>query len=80
MKEQEILALVNKDRYSKRKQMARKGVAYYEARHDILDYKIYFIDADGRLCEDSMRSNSRVSHPFFTELVDQEVQLSLIHI
>lgn len=77
MKEQEILALVNKDRYSKRKQMARKGVAYYEARHDILDYKIYFIDADGRLCEDSMRSNSRVSHPFFTELVDQEVQYIL---
>lgn len=77
MKEQEILALVNKDRYSKRKRLARKGVAYYEARHDILDYKIYFIDADGRLQEDVMRSNVRVSHPFFTELVDQEVQYIL---
>lgn len=77
MKEQEILALVNQDRYSKRKRLARKGVAYYEARHDILDYKIYFIDADGRLQEDAMRSNVRVSHPFFTELVDQEVQYIL---
>ena len=77
MKEQEILALVNKDRYSKRKRKARKGVAYYEARHDILDYKIYFIDADGILREDLIRSNIRVSHPFFTELVDQEVQYIL---
>lgn len=77
MTAQEILALVNKDRYSKRKRIARKGVAYYEARHDILDYKIYYIDGDGRLCEDTMRSNVRVSHPFFTELVDQEVQYIL---
>lgn len=77
MKEQEILALVNKDRYSKRKRIARKGVAYYEARHDILDYKIYAIDEDGRLYEDTVRSNIRVSHPFFTELVDQEVQYIL---
>lgn len=77
MTDQEILALVNKDRYSKRKRIARKGVAYYEARHDILDYKIYFIDDDGRLFEDSMRSNVRASHPFFTELVDQEVQYIL---
>lgn len=77
MTDQEIITLVNKDRFSKKKKMARKGVDYYDARHDILDYRIFFIDADGKLQEDVMRHNSRVSHPFFTELTDQEVQYIL---
>ena len=77
MTEQEIIALINKDRYSREKRLAKKGVDYYDARHDILDYRIFFIDKDGQLQEDVMRTNSRVSHPFFTELVDQEVQYIL---
>lgn len=77
MTKQELIMLINKDRYSREKRYARKGEAYYEARHDILDYRIYYIDADGRLQEDTLRTNSRISHPFFTELVDQEVQYLL---
>lgn len=77
MTEKELITLINKDRFSREKRYARKGVDYYEARHDILDYRIYYIDADGRLQEDAMRTNSKVPHPFFTELVDQEVQYLL---
>ena len=77
MTEQEIITRINQDRYGREKRRARKGAAYYDGRHDILDYRIYFIDGDGRLQEDAIRTNSRVSHPFFTELVDQEVQYLL---
>ncbi|MBQ8982701.1 MAG: phage portal protein [Lachnospiraceae bacterium] len=77
MTPEEMTTLINEDRYSKAKRHARKGQDYYEGKHEILDYQIYFIDADGNLQRDYQRSNVRVSHPFFTELVDQEVQYLL---
>lgn len=73
----EIKQFINEDQTSVKKQRAKKGVAYYEARHDIKDYKIYYFDDDGILQEDKTRSNERISHPFLTELVDQCVQYML---
>ena len=75
--EAEILKFINNDRQSKKKELARKGQAYYEAEHDIKKYKVYYVDGDGKLQEDKLRSNIKISHPFFTELVDQQVQYML---
>ena len=74
---QEIKTFIDNDRASIKKQLARTGQRYYEADHDIKDYRIFFIDDDGNIQEDKTKSNIKISHPFFTELVDQEVQYML---
>ena len=73
----EIKRFIDDDRTSEKKRFAREGQKYYEGQHDILKYKIYYVDADGNVQEDKMRSNIKISHPFFTELVDQQVQYML---
>ena len=73
----EIKTVIDNDRASKKKQLARVGQRYYEAEHDIRDYRLFWIDQDGKVQEDKHRSNIKISHPFFTELVDQEVQYML---
>lgn len=75
--EQEIRTLIDNDEASKKKQLAKKGVAYYEGQHDIEEYRIFFINADGKLEEDKTKYNSRISHPFFKLLADQEAQYML---
>lgn len=73
----EIKAFIDNDASSDKKRFARVGQKYYEGDHDIRKYRLYFINADGDLREDTTRSNIKISHPFFTELVDQEVQYML---
>lgn len=77
LKLEEIKQFINEDAISVKKRYARKGQAYYEAEHDIKQYRIFYYNADGVLTEDKTRSNVRISHPFFTELVDQAVQYIL---
>ena len=72
--EQEILDFINNDRMSDKKNYARIGQRYYEGDHDIKNYRLFYYDADGNIQEDTTRSNIKISHPFFTELTDQEVQ------
>lgn len=67
----EIKKFIDEDKVSNKKRFARKSVDYYEGRHDIKDYKVYYYNEDGLLEEDNTKSNERISHPFFTELVDQ---------
>ena len=67
----EIRQLIETDALSEKKRMATVGQRYYKADHDILQYKMYYYNSDGVLVEDKARSNSRICHPFFTELVDQ---------
>ena len=74
---QEIKTFMDNDAVSVKKRLAREGQRYYEADHDIKDYRIFFVNADGMLEEDNTKSNIKISHPFFTELVDQEVQYML---
>ena len=69
--------MLDSDRNSKPKRKARQGQRYYDGEHDILDYRIFYFDDEGVLHEDKMRSNIKISHCFFTELVDQEVQYFL---
>lgn len=77
LKPEEIKQFIDRDRASEKKRLARTGQKYYEGEHDIKLYRIFFIDADGVLREDFTKSNIRISHPFFTELVDQAVQYLL---
>lgn len=69
--ESEIKRFIEDDISSDKKRLAKVGQRYYEAEHDILQYRLFYYNADGELVEDRMRSNSRICHPFFTELVDQ---------
>lgn len=73
----EIEKILNQDSINKEKIQAKVGRRYYEGRHDILNYRLFIPDADGHYIEDTTRSNIQISHPFFTELVDQEVQYML---
>lgn len=67
----EIKRLIDDDYNSEKKKFARVGQRYYEAKHDILKYRMFYFNADGKLVEDTFRNNARISHPFFTELSDQ---------
>ena len=69
--EAEIKKLIDDDVISEKKRMAAIGQRYYQAEHDILQYKMFYYNSDGILVEDRARANSRICHPFFTELVDQ---------
>lgn len=77
LKESEILHFISEDKTSTKKQLAKVGQRYYEAEHDILQYRLFYYNADGKLVEDTTRSNMKIPHPFFTELVDQAVQYML---
>lgn len=74
---EEIKQFITDDSTSEKKAFARKGQAYYEGDHDIKQYRLFYYNADGELVEDKTRSNIKIPHPFFTELVDQAVQYIL---
>lgn len=74
---EEIKAFIDNDIASTKKRLAMVGQRYYEADHDIRNYRLFWIDADGEVREEKNRSNIKISHPFFTELVDQQVQYML---
>lgn len=73
----EIRQFIQDDAASDKKMFAKKGQAYYEADHDIKQYRLFYYNTDGNLVEDTTRSNIKISHPFFTELVDQCTQYIL---
>lgn len=77
LKPTEIKTLIDNDRASKKKQLARIGMRYYDGDHDIKKYRIFFINADGVLQEDLTRSNIRISHPFWKIIAEQEAQYIL---
>ena len=67
----EIKRFIDDDITSEKKQFAAVGQRYYEASHDILKCRLFYYNADGKLVEDTTRSNIKISHPFFTILADQ---------
>ena len=73
----DIKTFIDRDKASTKKKLASEGQRYYEADHDIKNYRIFFVNANGELEEEKNRSNIKISHPFFTELVDQAVQYML---
>lgn len=75
--ESEILQFIDEYKSSDKFRNAETGQKYYEGKHEIENYQLFYYDAEGNLREDDMRSNIKISHPFFTELVDQTVQYML---
>ncbi len=73
----EISQFIQEDSTSEKKRFARVGQDYYDGKHDILNYRLFYFDADGQLQEDKARSNIKIPHSFFTELVDQQIQYML---
>lgn len=69
--ENEIKRFIEDDILSEKKRRAKEGQRYYDAEHDILQYRMFYYNSDGILVEDKARANSRICHPFFTEHVDQ---------
>ena len=77
LKPTEIKTLIDNDKASNRKKLAREGDRYFNGQHDIKKYRIVFINADGILQEDKTRSNIRISHPFWKIIAEQEAQYIL---
>ena len=74
---EEIKSFIDSDAASTKKSLAKIGVRYYEGDHDIKNYRVFYVDGNGELKEDKHKSNIKISHPFFTENVDQTVQYVL---
>ncbi len=74
---EEIKTFIDNDAASSKKSLAKVGVRYYEGEHDIKEYRVFYVDSNGELKEDKHKSNIKISHPFFTENVDQTVQYVL---
>lgn len=68
---------IEEDKQSQSKDKARTGQCYYDYKHDILDNRIFYIDDNGVVREDTNASNVKIPHAFFTEQVDQKVQYLL---
>ena len=45
--EKDLISIINNDRASEKKRIAKICDNYYEARHDILDYKLYYYEGNG---------------------------------
>lgn len=64
----EIKKFIENDASSKAKQFAETGVRYYEGDHDIKDYRIFFIDAEGKIqenkCDILLHRKPRTNRPF----------------
>ena len=68
---------IEEDKQSQSKDKARTGQRYYDYKHDILDNRIFYIDDNDVIREDTHASNVKIPHAFFTEQVDQKVQYLL---
>ncbi len=75
-KSEAIEEAIQADQIEKQKKM-QKAINYYEYQHDIEDNRIFYFDEHGVLQEDQYATNTKISHPFFTELVDQSVSYLL---
>lgn len=69
--EAEIKRFIDEDATSEKKRFAAIGAKYFDGKHDIQKCRLFYYNADGKLVEDTTRSNIRIPHPFFTELSDQ---------
>ena len=67
----EIKKFISDDKNSEKKRRAAVGEKYYNAEHDILNSRMFYFNADGKLVEDKTRANFKIVHPFFTILADQ---------
>lgn len=72
-----VKRVVTQDRLASYKKEMRLGVDYYGHKHDILKYRLFYMDNEGIVHEETSRSNIKIPHSYFTEIVDQKVQYLL---
>lgn len=72
-----IKQAVNSDRSATYKDKMRQGVRYYKFEHDILKYRLFYKDNEGKVHEETSRSNIKIPHAYLTELIDQKAQYLL---
>lgn len=72
-----IKQVIYSDKSSDKRKKMQEGIDYYTGKHAILGYRLFFTDNDGKVVEDRTRSNIKIPHQFFTELVDQKTQYLL---
>lgn len=68
---------INGDKVSPLKKKMRTAKDYFEFKHDILNFKLFYFDKLGKLVEEKNRSNIKIPHPFLYEQVNQKVQYML---
>lgn len=73
----EIKRFIDDDITSTKKRLAAEGQRYYEGDHDIKKCRLFYYNDEGKLVEDTYRSNVKICHPFFAELSDQLVAYML---
>ncbi|EGL48936.1 hypothetical protein HMPREF9964_0065 [Streptococcus dysgalactiae subsp. equisimilis SK1249] len=59
-----IKSLIDSDRASTLKAKMRQGINYYDSKHDILDYRLFYFDSNDQLKEELYRANTKISHGF----------------
>lgn len=70
---------IKNDQSSPLKKKMRTAKDYFEFRHDILNFRLFYFDKLGQIVEEKNRSNIKIAHPFLTEQVNQKVQYMLSH-
>ena len=48
LKEDEILKFIQEDKVSTKNHLASIGQKYYDADHDIMHYRMFYFNADGK--------------------------------
>lgn len=72
-----IKQAIYSDQAAAYKEKMRTGVKYYRFKHDILQYRLFYVDNEGKIREETSRSNIKIPHPYLTELIDQKAQYLL---
>lgn len=65
--------MIARDLVSAEKKAMKDSLNYYAGKHDILNYKMYYFDSNGQLREEKTRSNIKIPHRFYTQLIDQKI-------
>ena len=58
---EEIARFIEEDNSSERKMLARTGMKYYKAEHDIRNYRIFYYNSDGQLVEDTTKQCKNIT-------------------
>ncbi|MCW6683043.1 phage portal protein [Aerococcaceae bacterium NML160702] len=69
----DLTDLIARNLVSAEKKAMKDSLNYYAGKHDILNYKMYYFDSNGQLREEKTRSNIKIPHRFYTQLIDQKI-------
>ena len=68
---------IDNDRAASYKSKMKQGINYYKHQHEIDNLRFFYVDNEGKVREETARSNIKIPHSYFTELSDQKTQYLL---